>query len=302
VDSGGAASAPEGLDLSSLIQAKREGRSVGTLPGAHPGMGGLELLETIEADVLLEASPTNYQDGEPGLSLVRGALSKGLHAVLASKGPLVLAFPELAALSDWSQPARPRLRFGATTCGALPTLSMGRRDLAGARILHVEGILNLTSQVILGLMAEGRDLVHAVSEAQRLGLAETDPSLDLEGWDAAAKLVIVANAVLDIPARLEDVSIRGITGLDPAEVRTARLQGIRYALLAVAERTEGGYRLRVGPAGLPPDHPFARLEDDEGAILYEADIYGRMIATLARQGPLGTAAAMLRDLIEIAGN
>lgn len=297
-DRGGSAVDPDGLDLAALVEAKRAGQSVATL--GRPGMEAAEMLEQAPADILLEASPSSYTDGQPGLGLARLALERGRHVVLASKGPLVLAWNELARLSDWTDPDRPLLRFGGTTCGALPTLAMGRRDLAAARILRMEGVLNLSTQIILGLMGEGLSYPAALAETQRRGLAEADPALDVEGWDAAAKLVIVANAVLGVPARMEDVAIRGITGLDPAEVRSARQHGGRYVLLARAERIEGTYRLKVGPARLAPDHPFAHLLLDEGAVLYETDIYGRMLASLAHQGPLGTAAAVLRDVIEIA--
>lgn len=300
-DRRGCALAPEGLDPTALCATKAEGRSVAMLPGAgRPGWEALRLLDALEADLLVEASPTNYRDAQPGLDLVRRALASGRHAVLASKGPLVLAWPELAALSDWSDPARPSLRFGGTTCGALPTLAMGRRDLAAARIRRMEGVLNLSTQILLARMAEGVALPQAIAEAQGLGLLEADPSLDVEGWDAAAKLVIVANAVLGMPARLDDVARQGIAALDAAEVAEARRRGARYALLATAVAEGGTYRLQVAPRALPLAHPFAHLEEDEGAVLYETDIYGRMVATLARQGPLGTAAALLRDLIGIA--
>ena len=300
-DSSGAALAPDGLPLAELVETKLRGRGAASLPGfGRPDLNAQAMVEACDADFCLEASPTNLWNGQPGLEVATRALSKGMHAILASKGALVLAFPELAELSDLRHAGRPALRFSGAVGGCLPAVNLGRRDLAGARIRCVEAILNLSSQIVLGLMAEGLDRPSAVAEAQRQGLLEADPSLDLDGWDAAAKLVILANAVLGSPARLRDVAMVGLAGLGTGEVVALRQEGRRMALLATAEAEGDGYRLAVAPTVLEPNHPFARLERDEAAILYETDIQGRMIASVARQGALGTAAALLRDVLDVA--
>ncbi|NJO00102.1 MAG: homoserine dehydrogenase, partial [Anaerolineales bacterium] len=227
----------------------------------------------------------------------------GMHAVLASKGPLVLAYQELAGLSDLTTPAAPALRFSGAVGGALPSINLGRRDLAGARIQRVEAAVNGTTQLILWLMSQGQSYEAALAEAQRIGIAEPDPSLDVEGWDAANKLVIIANAVLGIPTTLTDVSVTGIGGVGPTELQAARAAGGRVSLLAVAEAQTGGpapaYRLSVAPTPLATDHPLAHLQADEMGLVYYTDIYGRAVATTQERGPLGTSAAMLRDIIEI---
>lgn len=300
-DSGGAASAPDGLPLDALLAAKRERRSVATLPEVgRTGVGGADLARTLDADILLEATPTNLQHGQPGLDTTRVALGRGMHAVLANKGPLVLAYAELAGMSDLaSGEQRPKLRFSACVGGGLPTINIGRRDLAGCRIMRAEGVLNGTTQIILRMMEAGDSYADALAEAQRRGVAETDPTLDVEGWDAANKLVILANAVLNRPTVLADLTVEGITGQKTADLQAAAARGERVVLLCLAEQSGDDYRLSVRPTALPADHPLARMSGDEMGIVYHTDIAGRSSATSAERGPGPTASAMLRDVLEI---
>lgn len=302
-DSSGALHDPGGFDLAAIVALKRGGGRLAALAGpGRPLLTTGELVATAGADFLLEATPTNLDDGQPGLDLVRASLARGLHTVLASKGPLVLAYAELRGLAT-----RSALAFSGAVCGAMPTVNVGRRDLAGGRIRLIEAVFNGTTQVILARMAEGASYDAALAEAQRLGIAEPDPALDVDGWDAANKLVTVANAVLDRPTTLADVAVRGIRGVTGDEARAAAAAGGRLSLLATAEATDGAggagadYRLTVAPVALAPDHPLARLGLDEMGIVYHTDIYGRLAVTSAGQGPRGAAAAMLRDVIDIAG-
>ena len=299
-DSGGAAIDPSGLNLRDLLVGKVAGRSVADLPSAgRPGMGGLAMLEAVTADVLFEATPVNLRDGQPGLDLVRAALGRGMACILANKGPLALAYQELAAQSDLAEPGRPALRFSACVGGALPTINLGRRDLAGARIVEVECVLNGTSQGILRAMESGQTFESALAEMQRRGVAEADPSLDVDGWDQAVKLVILANAVLRRPTVLSDLSVRGIRNVTVAELRGATDREERLVLLGRAVRSEptGDWRLTVAPASLPQNHPLARMGADEMGIVYRTDISGTLHATSEEVDAGPTAAAMLRDLI-----
>ncbi len=299
-DSGGAAIDPSGLDLRDLLSSKAAGRSVAALPSVgRPGMSGLAMLEAVTADVLFEATPVDLRDGQPGLDLVRSALGRGMASVLANKGPLALAYQELAALSDLAEPGWPALRFSACVGGALPTINLGRRDLAGARILEVECILNGTSQGILRAMESGQTFEAALAEMQRRGVVEADPSLDVDGWDQAVKLVILANAVLRRPTVLSDLSVRGIRDVTGAELRAATDRGERLVLLGRAVRGDatGDWQLTVAPTSLPQNHPLARMGADEMGIIYRTDISGILHATSEEVDAVPTAAAMLRDFI-----
>lgn len=306
-DSHGAISDANGLDIAALLAAKQAGQSVVSLPGGQPGVGGVDLVQVLDADILMEATLVNLKDGQPGLGTVRAALEHGMSVVLANKGPLALAYPELAAWSDLAADntvhvpePRPALRFSACVGGALPTINLGWRDLAGARIERVEAVLNGTTQSILRKMEAGTSYADALADMQRRGLAEADPTLDVEGWDAANKLVILANAVLLRPTTLADIEVDGITKLSADDLRAATARGERIVLLCLAEQVMGDFQMSVRPTALPADHPLARMSGDEMGVVYYTDIAGRMSATTLEQSPVPTAAAMLRDAIEIA--
>lgn len=299
-DSGGLVANPNGLDMAALLAHKESGRSVSQFPGGQPGLPPTALFDLVEADLLLEATPTNLQDGQPGLDLVKMGLQKGMHTVLASKGPLVLAFDELAALSDWRQPGAPALRFSGAVGSPLPSVSVGMRDLAGGRIRQIEAVVNGTTQMILQLMGEGQSYAAALKEAQAKGIAEPDPSLDVDGWDSANKLVILANTVLRQPTKLADVAVQGIGDVALDDIRAATAAGGRMSLVAKAvwEGENGRYSLSVAPVALPPDHDLARLYNDSMGIVYDTDVFGRLALLCANPG-IGTGAAMMKDVIGI---
>lgn len=293
-DSGGAVFDDGGLDAQMILQAKAAGRSVATLPGGRVGLGGAALLDEVRADMLLEATTVSLRDGQPGLDAVRAALRRGLPVVLANKGPLALAYPELEAL------ARARgvgLRFSACVGGALPTINIGVRDLAGARVTRVEAMVNGTCQGILRLMETGRTFAQALAEMQSRGIVEADPSLDIDGWDAAAKLTIIANAVLRRPTTIADVQVTGIRSITLDDLRAADARGERIVLLGIAEPAAADWSLRVAPVSVPRTHPMARLSGDEMGVVYHTDISGVISAAVLETDAMPTAAAMLRDVL-----
>ena len=193
----------------------------------------------------------------------------------------------------------PALRFSACVGGAMPSVNVGWRDMLGCRIERVEAVLNGTTQGILRAMEQGTSYADALAEMQQRGLAETDPTLDVEGWDAANKIVILANAVLRQPTTLADVAVEGITQLTADDLRAASARGERIVLLCLAERAGDVYRLSVRPTALPAEHPLARMSADEMGIVYHTDIAGTLSMTTRELDPVPTAAAMLRDTIEI---
>jgi homoserine dehydrogenase len=290
------------IDLMAVINAKKAKRGVATLPHGNANISVLEALSHNPIDVVLDATPVNLETGGVGLELTRLALEKGVHVVTANKGPLALCYQELAAMSDFDDASKPGLRFSGAVGGAMPTINVGRSDLAAAHINRVEAVLNGTTQVILEMMASGSSYDEAIQEAIHLGIAETDPTLDVEGWDAANKLVIVTNAVLRQKATLNDVSVTGINTLRADEVRAVRMLGERMSLLATAEWMGDHYKLSVAPVPLADSHPFARLAGDEMAIRYETDIYGTQTLITTEHGPIPSAAAMLRDFLDIHRN
>jgi len=297
-DSSGAAIDPAGLDIARVRDLKLARQSVCTYPRVgHPGMTPLEMLESAHADLLVDASPTNLEDGEPGLSCMRSALKLRRHVVTANKGPLVLAFGELTALA---REAGVRLLYSGTVAGGLPTVNIGVRDLAGSGILRVEGILNGTTNYILTRMAEEQiPYQAALAGAQEAGIAEADPSLDVDGWDAANKLVIIANSVLRRPTSLSDVTVEGIREITIEDLRRAREAGKVIKLLALAESKGDDYILSVTPTALPKEHPLARTGMWNMGVVYHTDFMGVISAVIEAKGPVPTSAAVLRDMINV---
>ena len=297
-DSRGTAYDPRGLDPARISAIKQAGGTVADLPNAGRPEQAAELIAHAEADLLCEASPVNLRQGaEPGLTHVRTALERGMHVVTTNKGPLVLAYQELHTLA-----ARQgvQLRFDGTVAGGLPALYIGQRDLRGAVIQRIEAVPNLVTGYILELLADGLAWEEALERARAEGVLEADPSFDLDGWDAAAKLVILVNAVMDVPARLDDVDRTGITGLRGEDVLAARQEGQVYKLVATAKRrADGGVNLRVAPIPLPADHFLAHLGRKQIGVVYHTDIYGTLMAAIDEPTPLPSAATMLRDIMDI---
>ena len=308
-DSTGAAVNPNGINIADAFNLKQNRQPIAALPSAgRLGMTGLQLVQTLEADCVLEATPVNLQHGQPGLDIARTALQRNMNCVLANKGPLALAYQELAALSDLSPSplhpltSSPMLRFSACVGGALPTINIGWRDLAGARITRIEAMVNGTCQGILRMMETGVAFEDALAEMQARGIVEADPSLDIDGWDEAVKLVIIANAVLRRPTTLQDVTVSGIRHVTQADLQQAKAHNERLVLLGTAEPHTGDFKLDVRVVSLPLTHPLARMSGDEMGVVYETDIAGTICATSAETDATPTAAAMLRDVLEVFGS
>jgi homoserine dehydrogenase len=258
------------------------------------------LVRTAEAELLLEASPVNLdQNAEPGLSCIRTAMQRNMHVVTPNKGPMVLAYRELHELAA-AQGVE--LRFDGTVAGGLPALYLGQRDLRGSIIDRIEAVPNLVTGYVMDMLAEGTPWDEALTCAREEGVLEADASWDLDGWDAAAKLIILVNTSVEMetPARLEDVARTGISSLDPGVLRAARERGQRYRLLARAERRPGGeYALSVAPVPLPAEHPFGKLGRKQMGVLFSTDIYGTISTMIDEPDPIPSAATMLRDLLDI---
>ena len=297
VDVGGAAvsDAPGGVPARELLAHLRcGGRVEGFGEFARPGLGGAEAMDA-GAGALIEATPTNLTDGQPGRTHIEAALRRGMEVVSANKGPIVLFYKELFELARRN---RCGLHISAATAAALPTLDVARVCLAGSRILSAEGILNGTTNYILTRMRnDGATYDTALKEAQKLGIAETDPSKDVGGYDTATKLVIIANCLFGPSFRLEDVPTEGITKVTPEDIARATKNGEVIKLVGSAECVGGEVRLRVAPRRLKATHPLASVNGSEKAISYMTDTMDRITVSGGKSSPVGAAAAMLKDLI-----
>lgn len=291
---------PEGVDTDALFAHLEGGGRVDNFPGfGSPHITPDYLAQNPDGiDVAIDLLPTNKATGQPGLGCVEKLLDAGVHVILADKGPAMLACHDLA------RRARARgvqLGLGCTTGGALPSINGGIMDLAGAEIQSIEGVLNGTTNFIIQEMEEsGCTYEQALKKAQDCGIAETDPSLDVEGWDTAGKLLILTNVLMQEHKTLDDISVTGITGLTPEQIQAARAEGKKYKLLGSTCRNENGQLvMTVAPCPLSHDHPLFSADGKNKAVRYTSDTLGDLTVMGGASGTTPAAASVLRDLVNI---
>ncbi len=286
----------DGLDLSLLQQFARDGRPLTEHPDVRHWDSTLEGLKATTADILVEASPTNLRDAEPALSHIRTALSNKMHVVTANKGPGALAAQELFEL------ARERgvqLRMESAVMAGTPVISTIREGMAGASITSVRGILNGTTNYILSAMASGRDYAEVLADAQAQGYAETDPTADVEGYDAVAKTMILAALVFNHPLRVEQVERQGITSITRQQMQAAIDAGKRIKLVASLRQAPGSTELitSVKPLALPLSDPLARVDGTMNALSIQADTLSEVTIIGPGAGRIETAQGLLADVL-----
>lgn len=295
----GAVSAPEiGIDLRDILDHINKGGTLADFPGGRKAIGAEEIIETSGADVLLELSYTNLETGQPAISYVEKALKKGINVVTANKGPAALAMPRLETLA--SANGVKFLAEGSVMAGT-PVINLATKNLAGNEILGFKGILNGTSNYILTRMHQGFDYQAALNEAQELGYAEADPTADVEGFDAGAKGVILANLLMDAGIGMKDLTLRGISGLSTRDIDDASKAGQRWKVLVQATQKDGKVAVEVGPVRLPLSDPLAGINGATNAITFQTDIMGPITISGAGAGREETGFAILNDLLQIRG-
>ncbi len=287
-----------GVDLREALLAVQGGRDFSRHPHCVPLQTTAAVAE-LEYDVLVDTSPLSVAGrGEPATSWIRAALERGRHVVTCNKGPIAWSYRELAALAA----ARGcRLLFEATVMDGAPVFSLARHCLRGNRVRRVAGIVNSTSNLVLELLQEGATLEGAVAEAQRRGVAEADPDLDQDGWDAAVKLACLANVVMGGELQPELVSRTSVREVSREQLAAARAAGRHLKL--VAEAWWDGDRVvgRVRPAELPPDDAFAHVRGTGSMLRLETDILGTLVVAEEHPDLSSTAYGVIADLFEILG-
>lgn len=295
VDKGGAAIDAKGLDFERMLKLKKQKNSVSADPQTgHPKMAPLEVIESVEAEVMVEASSTNVTNGEPGLSHITKAFKTGKHVVTTNKGPLALAFPALTELADHNGVF---LRFSGTVGGGTPVLEFAKKCLAGDKILGIRGILNGTTNYILTEMSENHiGFQQALENAQKLGYAETDPTNDVEGIDPACKIVILANWIMNLKITLKDVKVRGIRGVSAQDLEAAAQRGNTVKLIGAVDG-----EARVEPTEISKRDPMC-VSGVLNAVTFVSEFAGEETIVGRGAGGLETASAVLRDLLDIRTN
>lgn len=280
-----------GVDLKAALELRNTGQWLDKLP-QWKKISSDELIGSVPADVAVEVIPSSIKTGGPGASLIEAALKKGLHVVSSDKCAIAHRFSELRSLAEqkgvW-------LLYEGAAGGGMPLMNLARECIQADEVRSMEGILNGTTNYILTKMSKGgMDLETALREAQELGYAEADPTYDVEGIDAAAKAVILANDIMGMDKKFSDVRITGIMGVTKEAVQLAKKNG--YVIKLIAEIRDN--RLSVGPKLVPEDHPL-NIESNLNAVMFRTDI-GRDVTIIGRgAGGRETQSAIYSDVLRI---
>ena len=290
-DHKGIVSCNQGLDLDRLLNVKKKKRSVIQYGSNTDTSGILDVIENIDAEVVIELTPTNITNGEPGKTHIMAAMKSGKNVITVNKGPLALEFPSLMELAEYNRIA---FKFSGTVGGGTPILEFAKRCLRGDRIISFEGILNGTTNYILSKMYEGLNFTQALRDASEKGYAEKDSTLDIEGYDAVAKLVIASNLVMNMKSRMSDVVRTGIRDVQPTRVMNERKKGNAIKLIASCD----GKNLVVKPKPVSAKDPIC-VDGILNAVTFTCQHSGQQTIIGKGAGGMETASSILRDLIDI---
>ncbi|AGI48243.1 homoserine dehydrogenase [Thermoplasmatales archaeon BRNA1] len=287
MDSRTVARNPDGIDLKALEARKAEKGTVGD----ETYSDSIAVMDSVSYDLLVEVSPTNIRDGGVGLKNIRHALERGKDVITVNKGPLALCFRELI---DLAQKNECKLRFEGSVAGAMPIINLCHENLMGEKVRSIRGIFNGTCNYILSKMDKGQPFEPALKEAQQRGYAETDPTNDVEGFDAAAKVTILANSVFHRNVTIRDVKITGISSITPEAVALAASRNMVIRLIGEVSDT----KLEVSPRLVPKGSPLA-IGGTLNVAVIDADLAGPITINGRGAGRIETASAILSDLLAI---
>ncbi len=293
----GSAYDPAGIDLAKALALAGKGESLAALDRGGKGWDALAMAQRADADVLLEATYTDIKTGEPATAHIKAALARGVHVVTTNKGPLALHYRELA---DLAAKHDVEFLFEGTVMSGTPALNLVRETLAGAAIVEMQGILNGTTNYILTRMEEGLSYEDALKKAQELGYAEAVPDADVLGWDALAKVTILANVVFGASLRPGDSPCEGITKITAADIAKAKADGKRYKLIGRVWREGGAVKAAVSPRLVDLSQPLAGVMGATNAVAIKTDALGEVTIVGPGAGRAQTGFAMLTDLVHIA--
>ncbi len=253
-------------------------------------------LASAQADILFEATSLNVENGQPAVEHIRAALEHGAHAITANKGPIVHAYRELR---DLAAKQRKRFLFESTVMDGVPIFSLFDQ-LPAIHLQGFHGILNSTTNVILSQMEQGLSFEDALKKAQELGVAETDATHDIDGWDATVKTGALITVLMDVPIRLDQIERDGIRDLTPQAMRNARRDGWPFKLVCRAQRTADAVKASVRPEKVRSTEPMARITGTSSYVYFETDIFPGLAITEENPGLYATAYGMLADFIRAA--
>ncbi len=293
----GALTDPSGIDLPNAIQQIRdEGHFSNHNPQQtdHPLMRAIQHLDY---DLLLELSTLSIADkGEPAISYIKQALKRGKHVVTANKGPVAFAYHDLMKLA---RKLHVQFLHESTVMDGTPVFNLAQHSLKGASITEMSGILNSTTNYILSRMQKGGTFHEALKFAQKAGFAEADPEHDIEGWDSAAKITALANALMQAEITPYDVERKGISDITPGRVNDALRSGNCIKLICKAWHENNKIYTRVRPEEIPISDTFATIGGSGACLKIETDLMSPVLIVQESPTLYDTAFGVLEDILTI---
>lgn len=283
-----------GIDIDHALELISAGNKLDPLSSRPRMEDPFEFISACSADVLFENTPVNYTDGEPAVSYLRAALQAGMHAITANKGPVVHAYQELTELAEVNGH---KFYFESAVMDGAPIFSLFRQSLPAINLHGFSGILNSTTNLILTRMESGESFEKALAYAQSIGLTETDPSGDIDGWDAAVKVAALVTVLMGIPLKPAEIDRSGIRNLTSEDILQAHQQGKRWKLVCTAHREGREIHARVAPELVGPDNPLFAVNGTSSIVMFETDALPQLSIIEGNPGPETTAYGLLADFI-----
>jgi homoserine dehydrogenase len=286
----------DGIPINKILKTIREkGRFIDNT-SSKEDIDNITLIKSSDSNLLIETTWSNIKDGEPALTHILSSIRLGKHVVTTNKGPFAVAYKKII---DEAKKHNVFVRFEGTVLSGTPVISLARECLAGCEIIEIQGILNGTTNYILTRMEEGISFNEALREAQKLGYAETDPSSDIDGWDAAAKAVILANSIMNGNLTINDVFREGIRNISTRYIQENIEKGRRTKLLANIIKEGKKIYVEVKPRDLPISHPLSSVMGPTNAVTFKTDHLNRVTIIGPGAGPIEAAQALVMDMITI---
>ncbi|MCC6498839.1 MAG: homoserine dehydrogenase [Anaerolineales bacterium] len=288
----------DGIDVRQALEKVESGKSISLLSTFQVD-DSLSVIQHSSASVMFENSPVNYDTGQPAIDHVKAALNAGMHAITANKGTVVHAYRELTALAE--SKGR-KFRFESTVLGGSPLFSTFREAMPLAELISFKGIINATTNLILSRMEDGESFDDAVKYCQSIGIAETDPSGDVDGWDAAIKVSALATVLMDSPLKPQEVERKGIREITPAMVNQAKAEKKRWKLVASAERVGSQIKARVAPELVDSSSPLYGMMGSSSGLTFTTDVLPNYSVIISERegmkgGPEETAYGLFADFV-----
>ncbi|MBI3737417.1 MAG: homoserine dehydrogenase [Chloroflexi bacterium] len=289
---------PDGLDMDKVFALIESGKPISPL-STHQVQDSLAVIQHSQANVMFENTPVNHATGQPAIDHVRAALNAGMHAITANKGTVVHGHRELTELA---KSKNRKFYFESTVLGGAPLFSVFRESMPAVELQSFKGILNATTNIILSRMEDGESFDEAVKYCQSIRIAETDPSNDVDGWDAAIKVAALVTVLMGVLLRPQEVDREGIRRLTSEMIRQAKADGKRWKLVCSAEREGKSIKARVAPELLPATSPLYGMQYSSTGVTFRTDVLPDYSISVSERegmhgGPDETAYGLFADFI-----